>query len=133
MNDYLHPALSVAEALELSSLALAYVGDGVYELMVRTGLAGSGHLTNSDLHRVAVDYVSAKSQARAVEKILPFLNEQERSVYRRGRNAHVNSVPKNTDISVYHAATGFESLFGFLYLIGERSRLNELFELIMKD
>lgn len=133
MTDYLNIKLSEGEIRALSNLGLAHIGDGVYELMVRSMLICSGRSTSAGLHRETVKYVSAPAQAVAVEKILPHLSDEERDVYRRGRNTRVNSVPKNADISQYHAATGLEALFGWLYLKGRRERLNELFAVIMEE
>lgn len=133
MSDYLNVKMPEREISTISTLGLAHVGDGVYELMVRSWIACRGRMTSSGLHRETVKYVSAPAQAEAAERISDMLSEQERSVYRRGRNAHVNSVPKNAQSGQYHAATGLECLFGWLYLNGEHARLNELFEKIMEN
>ncbi len=133
MKDFLDIKLSEAEIRAISNLGLAHIGDCVYELMVRSKIICSGRSTSGGLHRDTVKYVSAPAQAAAVEKILPALSEEEKAVYRRGRNTRVNSVPKNADISQYHAATGLEALFGWLYLNGCRERLNELFAIIMEE
>ena len=132
MTDYLNIKLSNNEINALSNLGLAHIGDCVYELMVRSMLISSGRSTSSGLHRETVKYVSAPAQAAAVEKILTLLSDEERDVYRRGRNTRVNSVPKNADISQYHAATGLEALFGWLYLNACHERLNELFSVMME-
>ena len=133
MTDYLNIKMPEESINAVSSLGLAHVGDCVYELMVRSWIVYHGRLTNQGLHRDAVKYVSAPAQAEAVHLILDLLTEQETSVYKRGRNARVNSVPKNADIGQYHAATGLETLFGWLYLNGEHDRLNQLFAKIMED
>ena len=133
MTDYRNIKLSDNEINALSNLGLAHIGDCVYELMVRSRLISSGRSTSGGLHRETVKYVSAPAQAAAVEKILPHLRDDERNVYRRGRNTRVNSVPKNADISQYHAATGLEALFGWLYLKACHERLNELFAIIMEE
>jgi len=112
---------------------LAHVGDAVYELMIRTWLCKSGTSKAKNLHSKAVEYVSAKAQAAAAGKLLPALDEKEAAVYMRGRNTHINTVPKSSTYEEYHAATGVEALFGFLYLSGKISRLNELFELITEE
>ena len=78
-------------------------------------------------------FVKAPAQAKAAAKLLPLLTEEEAAVYKRGRNAHVHGVPQGTDVGEYHAATGLEALFGYLYLRGRRERLNELFGAIMED
>ena len=133
MTDYLNIKLSEGEIRGLSNLGLAHIGDCVYELMVRSMIIASGRSTSAGLHKETVKHVSAPAQAAAVEKILPILSDEERDVYRRGRNTRVNSVPKNADISQYHAATGLEALFGWLYLNARHERLNELFAIMMED
>ncbi len=133
MTDYLNIKLSESEIRAISNLGLAHIGDCVYELMVRSRLICSGRSTSGGLHRETVKYVSAPAQAEAAAKILPKLTDEEQSVYRRGRNTRVNSVPKNADISQYHAATGLEALFGWLYLNARHERLNELFAIIMEE
>ena len=85
------------------------------------------------LHTLTVSFVNAPAQALAAAKIQPLLTEEERAVYRRGRNARVNSVPQKADLGQYHAATGLEALFGWLYLRGGTDRINELFAAIMGD
>ena len=124
------PAMSDAEVGAYSTLALAHIGDGVYELMMRTALAQSGVTGAAHLHRETVHRVNAPSQASAVSHILERLTEQELSVYKRGRNAKVNGIPQRAEVSEYHAATGLEALFGWLWLKGETARLTELFNCI---
>ena len=133
MRDYFNIKLPDDEVAAMSMLALAHIGDAVYELMVRTYLGCSGKATARGLHRAAVALVCAPAQARAAAHIHPLLSDGEAAIYRRGRNAKVNSVPKGADISEYHAATGLEALFGWLYLRGEHARLNELFAAIMEE
>lgn len=127
MTDYLDLKMPEREINAISSLGLAHIGDCVYELMVRSYLICSGRVTSSVLHRETVKLVSAPAQAAAIRRAEDMLSEQEAAVYRRGRNARVHSVPKNAAIGDYHAATGLEALFGWLYLRGEHERLNELF------
>ena len=124
--------LSDGEVRAMSALALAHMGDAVYEILARREVCRSGKLTAGELHRQTIRYVSAPAQARAAEKILPLLDSEEASVYRRGRNAKVNSVPHNADIGQYHAATGLEALFGWLYLQGRTERAEEFFRAIME-
>jgi len=118
------------ELRDISVQGLAHVGDAVFELMTRTWLCLGGTSTARKLHDRAIMLVSAKAQAAAAEKIVSLLTEEELSVYKRGRNTHVNSIPKASTQEEYHAATGIEALFGFLYLSGKTDRLNELFGLI---
>ena len=133
MTDYLDLQLTEQEIGALSNLGLAHIGDCVYELLVRSFLLSQGKHTNHGLHRATVEYVKAPAQALAAERILPLLDEAELAVYKRGRNSHVNSVPKHADLKDYHAATGLECLFGWLYLHGRRARINQLFSVIMEQ
>ena len=106
----------------ISPLNLAFVGDGVYELMVRERLVGVANRPNKEQHRLSVAQVRAEAQAAAMDRLLPLLTEQEAAVYRRGRNAHTSRKGEE-----YHKATGLETLFGYLYLAGEIERVRELF------
>ena len=111
----------------LSPLALAFVGDGVYSLLVRERLLTAANRPVGELHKLAVDAVRAEAQAAALDRLLPILTPQEEAVYKRGRNAH--STRTGAD---YHKATGLEALFGYLYLSGELERVQELFALCMQ-
>ena len=124
------PEMPVQDVNKISMLGLAHVGDAVYELLYRSKLCTDGHTAVAEMHRMTVAFVRAEAQAEAAAKLLPVLTTEEASVYRRGRNAKVNSVPHNADISQYHAATGLEALFGWLYLLGRTERINELFNII---
>ena len=117
----------------LGPLELAHVGDGVYELLVRMHLARRGGGKVGDKHRAAVAYVSAPAQAAAAEKLQSLLSEEEQHVYHRGRNAHVHGCPAGCTPAQYHAATGLEALFGWLWLSGRRERAGELFARILED
>ena len=132
MTDYFNTQLTDEQFQSISVLGLAHIGDAVYELLVRTWLSAQGKTTSKGLHNKTVSYVRAPAQAKAADKIMEKLSEAELSAFRRGRNAKVNSVPKNADISEYHAATGLETLFGYLYLKGEQNRISEIFGLIME-
>lgn len=131
--NYFRPEMDIHDINRISMLGLAHIGDSVYELLVRTMLCAAGHQAVNDLHRKTVSYVNATAQAAAAEKILPELTQEEQSVYKRGRNCKVNSVPHNATIGQYHAATGIEALFGWLYLKGETERIDALFSLIMEE
>ncbi|MDO4749446.1 MAG: ribonuclease III domain-containing protein [Eubacteriales bacterium] len=133
MEECFRPCVSDRELNAMSTLALAHVGDAVYELLVRTRLTLEGNRTARVLHREAVRRVSAPAQARAIKKIEMQLTETEWEVFRRGRNAHVHAIPRGAAVGEYHAATGLETLFGWLYLRGEEQRVNELFRMIMED
>ena len=125
--------MSVDEIRQISMLGLAHVGDAVYELMVRTRLCAEGHQAAQDLHRLTVARVNASAQALAMRRLQPLLSAEELSVYKRGRNTKVHSVPHNADISEYHAATGLEALFGWLFLRGDAERLETLFDAAMEE
>lgn len=127
------PKMDVKDVNKISILGLAHVGDGVYELLVRSMLCQSGHTALLDLHKSTVKMVKASAQAAAAEKLLDVLDGDELAIYKRGRNAHVHTVPKNADIGQYHAATGLEALFGWLYLQGKLERINRLFDVIMEN
>ena len=131
--DYLSPRMTEAEVNQISMLGLAHIGDGVYELMTRTKLCLEGHSAAGELHRLTVARVKAPAQAKAVEKLLPLLTEEELALYKRGRNAHVHGVPQGAKVGEYHAATGLEALFGWLYLLGRHERIQELFALTGED
>ena len=125
--------LSPTETNALSMLALAHVGDAVYELLVRSMLAAGGPATVQELHRKTVSYVRAESQAKAARKLMPILSEEESTVYRRGRNSHVHGIPAHANPGDYHSATGLEALFGWLYLQGKTERIQTLFDAIMEE
>lgn len=131
--DYFHLNASPDQLAALSNLGLAHLGDGVYELMVRSYLCLHGKSTNKGLHKAAVGYVSAPAQAAAVKVILPRLTEEEQEVFRRGRNASPHTIPAHAAREDYAAATALEALFGWLWLRGDQARLNELFETIMEE
>ena len=116
----------------ISNLGLAHVGDGVYELLVRSWLCVRGDVTVKRLHADAVALVKASTQAVLMEKILPVLTEEELAYYRRGKNSHTHAAPKSASPKEYAMATGLETLFGALYLLGRRDRLEELFALMME-
>lgn len=113
----------------LSPAALAFVGDAYYGLLVREMLAEINR-PSGELHSASVKLVKAGAQAEAFKIIEPHLSEKELSVYKRGRNAHVNSIPKNATVGEYHSATGVETLFGYLHLSGNDDRAKELFAVI---
>ena len=127
------PEMPVQDVNKISMLGLAHVGDAVYELLYRSKLCTDGHTAVAEMHRMTVAFVRAEAQAEAAAKLLPVLTQDETSVFKRGRNAKVNSVPHNADIGQYHAATGLEALFGWLYLLGRRERIGELFAKIMEE
>lgn len=115
---------------QLSPLNLAFIGDCVYEMLVRESLVLDANRPVKDLHRESVKYVSAKAQTEAYFKIKDSLSEKEEAIFKRGRNAKVGHSPKSASQSEYHIATGVEALFGYLYLTENRARISELFNLI---
>ena len=131
--DYFHLSEDKQELLKMSNLGLAYLGDAVYELMVRSWLCLHGKLTPGSLHRAALAYVAAPRQAEMLEKILPSLTEEEERIYKRGRNANPHSHPRGAPRREDQIATGLEALVGWLYIQGNTGRLNELFEIMMKE
>ncbi len=131
--DYFHIQATPGQLAGLSNLGLAHMGDGVYELMVRSYLCLHGKSTNKGLHKAAVGYVSAAAQSAAVRVIEPMLTEAEQEVLRRGRNASPHTIPPHAKREDYARATALEALFGWLWLRGETGRLNELFEKIMEE
>ena len=117
-------------AKQLSPLNLAFVGDCVYEMLVREMLVTEANRPVNDLHRESVKYVSAKAQTDAYSKIKDLLTEEETTVFKRGRNAKVGHSPKSATEGEYHCATGVEALFGYLYLNDDIDRIKELFSII---
>jgi ribonuclease-3 family protein len=110
----------------MNPLALAYVGDAVYDLFVRQYVASKPNHRPHHLHLETTQYVSAKAQAKALELLQPLLTDEELNMVRRGRNAKSGSVPKNTDVIVYRHSTAFECLLGYLYYQHNFARLQEL-------
>ncbi len=117
----------------ITNLGLAHIGDGVYELLCRTHLCLQGNKTVKNLHSRTVGMVKASAQAAFADKLLPHLTEEETAYYRRGKNAHTHAAPKAATRQEYAKATGLETLFGALYLLGRRQRLNELFCLCVEE
>ena len=115
------------ELREISTPALAYLGDCVLELCVREHLVDSGLSTSRHLNQEALRYVRASAQAEAMKRILPLLNETEEAYFKRGRNIGHTNVPKNATVSDYRTATGMEVLFGYLHLSEQKERIDELF------
>ncbi len=116
-----------------SPLLLAYVGDGVYELKVRSYIVDNIDTTPNNLHRLTISFVSAKAQHQALLKIKDMLTEEEQNIVRRGKNSSKSGIPRNSCPRDYRAATGFEALFGYLYLLEQKDRIDELFEIIVKS
>ena len=130
MTDYLNSTLTPEQLSTVSELALAHVGDAVFELLTRTELicAGSRQRVH-DLHAQTVARVTAPAQAAFVEAVLPHLSPEETAVYKRGRNAHTHPAPNSATPGQYARATGLETLFGWLWLTGQKARVSELYDL----
>lgn len=133
MENYFDLHFDIKEINAITNLGLAHIGDGVYELMCRSYLCCRGDKTVKNLHKDSVAMVKAPTQARFAEKLLPHLTEQEMDWFRRGKNAHSHAAPKSATPQEYAKATGLETLFGALYLSGQKDRLNELFAMMIKE
>lgn len=133
MENLFEINLSKPEIDAISNLGLAHMGDCVYEILCRAYLCARGEKTVDRLHRDTIAMVKAPAQAKFADRMLPLLTEEERSYYRRGKNAHVHAVPRGATPAEYAKATGVEALFGYLYLSGRKERANELFQLVMED
>ena len=118
------------ELSDITTPALAYLGDSVLEVCVRTYLVTErGLSTSAHLNKASLDFVRASAQSEAVERMKPYLSEAEASVYRRGRNMGHGNVPKSASPAEYRRATGMETLFGYLHLTGQSERMDYLFRL----
>ena len=127
-------ALSEKKASSLNILALAFIGDSVHTLYVRTKNVETHDALINELHRMTSGRVNARTQAADAERILPSLSEEEHDIYRRARNAKINTAAKNASIAEYKKATGLEAVIGYLYITGKEERLKALFgELYPED
>ena len=115
-----------------SPLTLAYIGDGIFDLVIRSVVVAKGNARAGELHRRTSQIVKAHTQAEMIEVLLPFLTEEEETVYRRGRNAKSYTMAKNATMSDYRNATGFEALMGYLYLQNQFERLVELVKMAVE-
>lgn len=115
---------------QLNALALAYMGDAVLERRVREHLLLAGRVKPNTLHKEATKYVSAKAQSFVVLQMMAegFLSEEELAVFRRGRNAKSGTVPKNTDVQTYRNSSGFEAVLGYLYLLKQIERTDQIID-----
>ena len=124
---------TIIEAKQLNPLVLAFVGDAIYEVFVRTYLVNKNrNLLVNKLHLETIKFVKAHSQSEFMKKLQELLTEDESSIYKRGRNTKSGNVPKSADVQDYRTATGFEALLGFLYLTEQEERLNYLLEQVVK-
>lgn len=133
MKDYFSIQLNHTQLTTMNVLALAHIGDAVYEVLCRGWLCSHDLETIGNLHKATVELVRAGAQAAAAERLLPFLTAEELAVFKRGRNANVHQIPKNASRREYAYATGLEALFGWLYLQDKKERINRLFSLILGE
>ena len=112
-----------------SPLTLAYIGDAVYDLIIRTVVVGRGNTSANKLHKQTIEYVKAPAQARLIEALMEELTEEEAGIYRRGRNAKPYTMAKNATVNEYKKATGLEALVGYLYLTNRMERILELLQI----
>ena len=127
--DFFERSKDVREVRMLSPLVWAYIGDGVYELFIRTYLVNHSNAKPHKLHIDSIKYVKAEAQAKILEKINDNLTDDEKDIVRRGRNTENHHLPKNANIADYSHSTGFEALLGFLYLTKQDERLEEILKL----
>jgi len=118
---------------KMTGSVLAFIGDAVMSLKVREYLVSLGYTKAKQLQEQSIKYVSAKAQSAFISKFLPNLSEEEMLIYKRGRNYKSHSTPKNTDSADYHAATGFEALWGYWHLSGEYQRIDQIFKLMTEE
>lgn len=133
MRDRMIPSENETNPKLYSPLVLAYLGDAVYELLVREKMVLRANMPVNKLHKSTVEYVCASAQSKGIGLIMDQLSEEEVAIYKRGRNANGNHVPKNADAQEYRRATGFEALFGYLYLQKREDRIKELFEILWEQ
>ena len=126
-------SVPVAALRDANPLTLSFVGDGVHTLFVRAAVLERNPYKNNVLHELASSYVCASAQAEDAKKLFPLLNEAERFIFNKAKNAKINAVPKHAGIYRYQLATAFEAVTGYLYLSGQNDRLTELYENIYSD
>ncbi len=124
--------LDIREVNQYSPLTLAFLGDSVYEQLVREKLVLFANMPAGKLHSLAVKLICCEFQSNAYDLIAPMLTEAEESVFKRGRNSKGITAPRHSNVTTYRRATGLEALFGYLYLLGETERIGELFEKIFE-
>lgn len=133
MENYFQMQFTPGQVNEVTNLGLAHIGDGVYELLCRAYLCAQGGKTVINLHKRSVELVKASTQAKFADKLKPYFTPEELAYYRRGKNAHTHAAPKSATPQEYAKATGLETLFGALYLLGQTQRLNTLFHIMMEE
>ena len=133
MENYFQMNFDRQQLIGMSTLGLAHIGDGVFDLLCRAYLCSHGDHTVLKLHKDTINMVKATTQAKYADKLKPLLTEEEYGYYRRGKNAHTHAAPKSASPQEYAKATGLEALFGALYLLGRTDRINELFHILMNE
>lgn len=133
MEGYILEKIDSREAGLKNPIVLAYLGDTVYDLYVRMALVKRTQLHVNELNHRAAGVVNAHAQAQAAERLTEIFTEQEAEIFRRGRNAKVGSVPKNMEVADYHKATGLEAVMGYLFLTGQRERMDKLMEAVLEQ
>ncbi len=133
MENYFHMHMDRQQINAISNLGLAHIGDGVFELLTRSWICAHGDQTVNRMHRDTIALVKATAQAKFADRMLPLLTEEEKALYRRGKNSHVHAVPKSCTPAEYAKATGVEAMFGGLYLAGQTERINEIFVTVMEE
>lgn len=132
MENYFEMNMPKAQVDAISNLGLAHMGDCVYEMLCRAYLCAHGGKNVNQLHKDTIRMVRAGAQAQFADNMLPLLTQEELAYYRRGKNAHVHAVPKSATPAEYAKATGVETLFGALFLLGRKERANEIFNMVME-
>lgn len=133
MEQYFDIRLTDDQLRAISSVGLAHMGDAVFEILVRGWLCAHGKATGKGLHQATIRLVCAESQSQKAQRIPPLLTPEELAVFKRGRNAQVHSVPAHASRAQYAEATALEALLGWLYLRGQKARINELFCTMMEE
>lgn len=131
MNETL--GLKEVDIRSYSPLVLAYIGDGVFDLIIRSYVVNQGNVQVNKMHRHTSSIVKAQTQAQMAARLEPLLTEEEESFYKRGRNAKSHTTAKNASVGDYRKATGFEALVGYLYLTGQNDRLMELMKIALTE
>lgn len=132
MDNYFELNFDTAQVNAISNLGLAHLGDCVFEILCRAYLCTRGDKTVDRLHQDTIAMVRATAQAKFADRMLPLLTQEEMAFYRRGKNSHVHAVPKSATPQEYAKATGVEALFGALYLLGRKDRINEIFKTVLE-
>ena len=133
MEQYFDIRLTDDQLRAISSVGLAHMGDAVFEILVRGWLCAHGKATGKGLHQATIRLVCAESQSQKAQRMLPLLTPEVLAVFKRGRNAQVHSVPAHASRAQYAEATALEALLGWLYLRGQKARINELFCTMMEE